>query len=124
MEKRQAQELHDLDAQFAAERQVAIEGALTKLNDKYHGKRESMLQRHERELSDLSKADLSPEEAEQRKAALLNQQQLELSKLEREMAQEKRDIEQGALADWELRYAHSKLAMKERHYQVGLVGSE
>ncbi|XP_022100041.1 trichohyalin-like [Acanthaster planci] len=118
LEKRQAQELHDLDAQFAAERQVAIEGALTKLNDKYHGRRETLLQRHERELSDLSKAaDLSPEAAEQRRAALLNQQQLELSKLEREMAQERRDIEQGALADWELRYAHGKLEMKERHYQ-------
>ncbi|XP_033646870.1 uncharacterized protein LOC117306372 isoform X1 [Asterias rubens] len=117
LDKRQAQELNDLDAQFGAERQVAIEGALTKLNDKYHGKRESMLQRHERELSDLSKKDLSPDEMEQKKAALLNQQQLELSKLEREFAQEKRDIEQGALADWELRYARSKLSMKERHYQ-------
>ena len=118
LEKRQAQELEDLDSQFAAERQVAVEGELSKLHDKFNAHRDSMLQRHERELSDLSKEDLSSDERRQRKAALLNQQQLELNKLEKELANEKRAIQQGALSDWELRYAKAKLELKERHYQV------
>ena len=77
-----------------------------------------MLQRHEKELADLAKEDLTPDQRQQRKAALLNKQQIELNKLERELADEKKGIEKGALSDWELRYARAKLQMKERHYQV------
>ena len=116
--KRQAQEARGLDAQFATERRVAIEGALDKLHDKYNARRDSMLQRHEKELADLMKEDLTSEQRQQRKAALLNQQQVELNKLERELKEEKKAIEKGALSDWELRYARAKLEMKERHYQV------
>nr|XP_054760149.1 uncharacterized protein LOC129266332 [Lytechinus pictus] len=115
--KRQAQEARDLDAQFAAERRIAVEGALDKLHDKYNAKRDAMLQRHEKELADLAKEDLTPDQRQQRKAALLNKQQIELNKLERELAEEKKGIEKGALSDWELRYARAKLEMKERHYQ-------
>ncbi|XP_071497013.1 uncharacterized protein [Diadema antillarum] len=115
--KRQAQEARDLDAQFAAERQVAVEGALAKLHDKYNARRDSMLQRHEKELADLAKEDLTAEQRQQRRAALLNKQQIELNKLERELAEEKKGIEKGALSDWELRYARAKLELKERHYQ-------
>lgn len=79
-----------------------------------------MQQRHERELSDLSKEDLSSEERRQRKAELLNKQQLELNKLEKDLANEKRGIQQGALSDWELRFARAKLGLKEKHYQVSL----
>ena len=118
MAKRQAQEARGLDAQFATERRVAIEGALDKLHDKYNARRDSMLQRHEKELADLMKEDLTSEQRQQRKAALLNQQQVELNKLERELKEEKKAIEKGALSDWELRYARAKLEMKERHYQV------
>lgn len=116
--KRQAQEARGLDAQFAAERRIAVEGALDKLHDKYNAKRDSMLQRHEKELADLAKEDLTSDQRQQRKAALLNKQQIELNKLERELADEKKGIEKGALNDWELRYARAKLQMKERHYQV------
>ncbi|XP_071958404.1 uncharacterized protein [Antedon mediterranea] len=117
LDKRHHLELNDLDGQFEAERKVAVEGALSKLHDKYHSKRELMIHRHEKELADLAKEGLSPEELQQRRASLLNKQQLEMSQLEKELSAEKLQIEQGALSDWELRYARAKLEMKERHYQ-------
>ncbi|XP_033122761.1 uncharacterized protein LOC117121631 [Anneissia japonica] len=117
LDKRHAQELIDLDGQFEAERKVAVEGALAKLHDKYHSKRELMIQHHEKELADLAKEGLPPEELRQRRASVLNKQQIEMSQLEKDLSAEKHEIEQGALSDWELRFARAKLEMKERHYQ-------
>ena len=50
---------------------------------------------------------------------LLNRHHLELADLDTQLASEQRQIERGALADWEVRYAQGKLELKEKHYKVG-----
>ncbi|XP_070551432.1 trichohyalin-like [Ptychodera flava] len=117
LEKRQAQEMKDLDAQFAAERRVAIEAKLAKLLDKYDAKRNNLLQQHEDEMNELLQQNLTNEQLQQKKAELLNKQQLELAELEKNLAEEKRETEEAALQDWELRYARAKLELKEKHYE-------
>jgi len=62
--------------------------------------------------------NLSPEELQQRRTDLLNEQQLEMADLERKLAAEQKKIEKGALADWEVDYAQAKLDLKQRHYKV------
>ena len=49
---------------------------------------------------------------------MLNKQQLELSDLDRQLAEEQKEIERGALRDWEVRRARAKLDLKEKHYKV------
>lgn len=66
----------------------------------------------------LQKQGLTPEELQQRRAELLNKHQLELSALDRQQSAEEADVEQQALTDWELRCAHEKLELKEKHYKV------
>lgn len=63
---------------------------------------------------------MSPEELHQRRTELLNEQQLELSELDRRLADEQRKIEKRALADWEVQYARAKLDLKEKHYKVSM----
>nr|XP_002738967.1 PREDICTED: uncharacterized protein LOC100369241 [Saccoglossus kowalevskii] len=117
LDKRHAQEMSDLDAQFAAERQVAVEAKLAKLHDKYDAERDKMLHRHDEEMNKLLQQNLTPEQMQQKKAELLNKQQIELAELEKRLAEERRHQEQEALQDWELRYARAKLDLKEKHYQ-------
>ena len=62
---------------------------------------------------------MSPEEYQYQRTQLLNRQQLELSDLDKKLAEEERNIEKGALTDWEVRYARAKLDLKEKHYKVG-----
>ena len=50
---------------------------------------------------------------------LLNRHHLELADLDTQLAAEQKQIERGALADWEVRYAQARLELKERHYKVG-----
>ena len=50
---------------------------------------------------------------------LLNRHHLELADLDTQLASEQKQIERGALADWEVRYAQARLELKERHYKVG-----
>ena len=73
-------------------------------------------------LSDLhfsiQKENLSEVEYEERRAQLLNKQQLELANLERQHSDEQKEIERGTLTDWEVRYARAKLDLKEKHYKV------
>lgn len=61
---------------------------------------------------------LSPEELQYQRTQLLNKQQMEVSDLDRKLAEEEREIEKGALSDWEVRYARAKLNLKEKHYKV------
>ena len=71
----------------------------------------------------FQKENLSPEEYQQRRDQLLNKQQLELSDLDRQLAEEQKEIERGALRDWEVRRARAKLDLKEKHYKVRLIVS-
>lgn len=141
MAQRHAQEQQDLEKQYAAEKKIMVDDALGKLNDQYDRQREELAQKHEAELkelqvggpslisfvymiqlgstSSLQKQKLSPEEYRQRRAQLLNKQQLELAELDRRQSEEQKEIERGALTDWEVRYARAKLDLKERHYKVG-----
>ena len=68
----------------------------------------------------MQREDLSPEDYQQRRDQLLNKQHLELSDLERKLAEEQKEIERGALRDWEVRHARAKLDLKEKHYKVYL----
>ena len=69
-------------------------------------------------LVGLQKKNLSPDEYQYQRTQLLNRQQLELSDLDKKLADEERNIEKGALTDWEVRYARAKLDLKEKHYKV------
>jgi len=62
--------------------------------------------------------DLSAEEIQQRRGQMFNEQQLEMSSLEKKHAAEKKALQKNALSDWELRYAQGKLELKEKHYKV------
>ncbi|CAH1797049.1 unnamed protein product [Owenia fusiformis] len=114
---RHARELSDLDTQFAGEKKLMVDDALGKLEEQQERVREDMQNRHERELADLMQEDLSPDELQQKRAELLNRQQLEMSQLDKKHANEQKEIKKGALAEWEVRYARAKLDMKERHYK-------
>ena len=68
----------------------------------------------------LQNEGLSPEELHERRTELLNEQQLELSELDRQQASEQKRIEKQALSDWEVQYARAKLDLKEKHYKVSI----
>jgi hypothetical protein len=65
----------------------------------------------------LQREKLSPEQLHAKRTQLLNKQQLELSDVDKRMAEEQKEIERGALADWEVRFARAKLVLKEKHYK-------
>lgn len=69
-------------------------------------------------MSVQQREGLSPEDYEQRRAMLLNKHQLQLGDLDKRQAEEQKAIERGALADWELRFAHAKVDQKDKHYKV------
>ena len=62
--------------------------------------------------------DLSPDELQQRRTQLFNQQQLQMSALEKKHAGERKNAQKNAVSDWELKYAQVKLELKEKHYKV------
>ena len=51
--ERHAQELRDLEKQFAAEKKIMVDDALNKLNDKYDNLRENMMKKHQFQLESL-----------------------------------------------------------------------
>ena len=56
----------------------------------------------------------------ERRAALLNRQQMELSELDQRLLEDESQVQRTAAADWEVAFARDKLALKERHYKVRL----
>ena len=62
------------------------------------------------------------EELQQKRAQLLNQQQLRQSALDKKHADQRKQIQHGVQSDWEVRFARAKLELKEKHYQVSLDG--
>lgn len=110
--------MKDLDRTFQEERRVGIDESLAKLEDEHASQMEKLRRTHGEELKSLENENLLPEEYQQRKAQLLNKQQLELSALERKHSEEMRRLKTSATADWEVRYARAKLELREKHYQV------
>ena len=51
--ERHAQELRDLEKQFAAEKKIMVDDALNKLNEKYDNLRENMMKKHQLQLEAL-----------------------------------------------------------------------
>ena len=51
--ERHAQELRDLEKQFAAEKKIMVDDALNKLNEKYDHLRENMMKKHQLQLEAL-----------------------------------------------------------------------
>ena len=51
--ERHAQELRDLEKQFAAEKKIMVDDALNKLNEKYDNLRENMTKKHQLQLEAL-----------------------------------------------------------------------
>lgn len=103
------------------ERRVAVDEALDKMEEKHAQEQEELKQKEQEELDALSREKLSPEELQQRRAQLFNKQQLRQSALDKKQADERKKIQHGAVADWEVRYARAKLEMKEKHYKVRFV---
>ena len=51
--ERHAQELRDLEKQFAAEKKIMVDDALNKLNEKYDNLRDNMMKKHQLQLESL-----------------------------------------------------------------------
>ncbi|EDO39341.1 predicted protein, partial [Nematostella vectensis] len=117
LDKRQGQELKDLERMYMEERRVAVDEALAKMEDRHAQQQEELRLQDKQELEALESERLSPEELQQRRAQLLNQQQLRRSAMDKKHSEERRKIQQGALTDWEVRFARAKLELKEKHYK-------
>lgn len=124
LEKRHSQELKDLERMFQEERKVAVDEALAKMEERHSQESDELRAQNEKELRDLEKQSLSPDDLQQRRAQLLNQQQLRQSALDKKHAEERKQIQHGVLSDWEIRFARAKLELKEKHYQVGIILDE
>lgn len=118
LEQRHAQEMQDLDKTFQEERRVGIDESLAKMEEEHAVQMDKLRKAHGEEFKRLESENLPSEEYQQRKAQLLNKQQLQLSALERKHSEELRKLKTSATADWEVRYARAKLELKEKHYQV------
>ena len=109
---------------FQEERKVAVDEALAKMEERHSQESDELRAQNEKELRDLEKQNLSPDDLQQRRAQLLNQQQLRQSALDKKQAEERKQIQHGVLSDWEIRFARAKLELKEKHYQVGIISDE
>lgn len=103
---------------FQGERKVAVDEALAKMEERHAQENDELRALNEKELKELEKQKLSPEELQQKRAQLLNQQQLRQSSLDKKHADERKQIQNGVVSDWEIRFARAKLELKEKHYQV------
>lgn len=118
LERRHSQELKDLEHMFQEERKVAVDEALAKMEERHAQESDELRAQNEKELKELEKQHLSPEDLQQKRAQLLNQQQLRQSALDKKHAEQRKQIQHGVLSDWEVRFARAKLELKEKHYQV------
>lgn len=109
---------------FQEERKVAVDEALAKMEERHSQESDELRAQNEKELRDLEKQNLTPDDLQQRRAQLLNQQQLRQSALDKKHAEERKQIQHGVLSDWEIRFARAKLELKEKHYQVGIILDE
>lgn len=103
---------------FQEERKVAVDEALAKMEERHAQESDELRAQNEKELKELEKQHLSPEDLQQKRAQLLNQQQLRQSALDKKHAEQRKQIQHGVLSDWEVRFARAKLELKEKHYQV------
>lgn len=110
--------MKDLDKTFQEERRVGIDEALSLLEDEHASHTDKIQKKHGESLKQLESQNLTADELAQLKAQVLNDQQLELSALERKQNEELRRLKTSATADWEVRYARAKLELKEKHYEV------
>ena len=95
-----------------------MDEALAKMEERHAQENDELRALNEKELKELEKQKLSPEELQQKRAQLLNQQQLRQSSLDKKHADERKQIQNGVVSDWEIRFARAKLELKEKHYQV------
>ena len=95
-----------------------MDEALAKMEERHAQENDELRALNEKELKELEKQKLSPEELQQKRAQLLNQQQLRQSSRDKKQADERKQIQNGVLSDWEIRFARAKLELKEKHYQV------
>lgn len=124
LEQRQSKELADLDSDFESQKQTAINQALQELQVKHESNREQLLTEHDSQLQELlsEAAFLSESALEQKRLELLNKQQMDLSKLDQRFAGERRLLEESAGTDLGARHARAKLELREKHYQVCVLG--
>lgn len=103
---------------FMEERRVAVDEALAKMEERHAQEQDELRGKNQAELDALNKEKLSAGELQQKRAQLFNNQQLRQSKLDKKQSEERKKIQQGAVADWEVRFARAKLELKEKHYTV------
>ena len=103
LSKRHAQETNNLERQFAAERKVVADDAAHDVTKKYEKMLGEARQKHDLQLADLQRQNLTPDEMESARASLLNDQQLEMSDIERRQQRETNEAQQAALSDREVR---------------------
>ena len=103
---------------FQEERKVAVDEALAKMEERHVQESDELRALHEKELKELEKQQLSPEDLQQKRAQLLNQQHLRQSSQDKKHAEQRKQIQHGVVSDWEIRFARAKLELKEKHYQV------
>lgn len=120
LEQRQKQELAKLESDFEEEKHQHINVTLLDLKTKFDKAKDELLSKHDDQLEQLmlENANMTEVQFEQKKAELLNEQQMELSDLEQKYGRDCKHIETITRADLEAKHARVKLDMRERHYQV------
>ena len=119
LSQRHAKEIEKVDKEFELEMKEAVDDAVAALMEGRDRERDELVARHEQALQDLmAEVDtLSADELEEKRRELINEQQVELSKLEQSYARQKQQIEKGTAAELTLNHAKAKLELKEKHYQ-------
>ena len=92
--------------------------ALLDLKTSFDKAKDELLSDHDNQLEQLQNGTMSEVLVEQKKAELLNKQQMELSDLKQKYDRDCEHIETSTKADLEAKHARAKLDMREKHYQV------
>ena len=97
-----------------------MENSLASLKEKQEIEKNNLSKKHENELNFLlnSNDKYSLKGLEQKKIKLLNQQQIEMSKLESKLAIGISQLQTSTKAELDSKHAKEKLDLREKHYQV------
>ena len=110
----------DLNAHFAQDIQNFASVTLKDIKNRQKKDREELLALHDNQIQELeSQRDNIPDAVlKQKRLELLNSQQVELGKLDREFSEEYKAAESAGRTEMEAKHAKARVEMSEKHYQV------
>eukprot|EP01135_Chromosphaera_perkinsii_P006890 Nk52_evm45s621 gene=Nk52_evmTU45s621 len=118
LEQRHKREQAELEKQYQKEKNITVEDALLKLSARHEDEREKLAVKHSEELRNLmaNLESMTDDDLEAARIDLINRQQVEEGRLEKELANEKKNLSRDAVTELDLKYAHERLRLKENQY--------